>query len=198
MAGLDETTTMLSAFEAAFPNDELVLVKDAQSGQPIRRWYKDWKPVGDWTPKNKRSEPGNNDLYQRLMESVNSTISSRTIHTISFIWMQGEADAKAQQSSNYEESLARLISQLRTDLNRPDVTAVIGRISDHQLDDPHWLAIRQAQINVAEKDALVEWIDTDELNGNENGLHYNRSGYDELGTRFAQKSIALVQKSQHQ
>lgn len=94
MAGLDETQTLIPTVEKAFPDDELIFVKDSASGQPIRLWYKDWKPVGDWTPRDARSNPGNNNLYRRLMDSVKLAIEGKNIQSVTFIWMQGEADAK--------------------------------------------------------------------------------------------------------
>ena len=50
------------------------------------------------------------------------------------------------------------------------------------------------QVKLAEEDPRGEWVDTDDLNGNKNGLHYNKEGYKTLGTRFAEKAIALVKK----
>ena len=192
MAALDHKLTFIPAIEKAFPEDELIFVKDAQSGQPIRRWAANWKPAGDWQGKNNRDKPGNNDIYKRLMESVKATIKDKKIDTMSFAWMQGEADAKSGQSSNYEEALKGLIKQLRDDLGRQDLTAVIGRISDHMNGDKDWDAVRLAQVKVAEDDPLVEWVDSDEFNGTLNGLHCDGKGYMELGKQFAEKLIGLL------
>ena len=46
---------------AKFGAENVIVVKDAQGGQPIRRWYKQWKPEGGKKP------DGNGDLYDRLM-----------------------------------------------------------------------------------------------------------------------------------
>ncbi len=194
MAALDETATLIPVLEKAFPDDELIVVKDAQSGQPIRRWYKDWKPVGNWKPRNNRAKPGNNDLYRRLMAAVNKAIEGRKPDTVSFMWMQGEADAKSGQTANYEESIKGLIKQLRDDLERRDMTVVVGRLSDHQKGREHWDAVRRALENVGKDDPLADWIDTDDWNGPMDGLHYNDEGYKELGKAFAEKTVKLLKK----
>ena len=42
MAGLRPEESFTPAVEAAFGKDHVIVVKDAQGGQPIRRWYKKW------------------------------------------------------------------------------------------------------------------------------------------------------------
>ena len=187
MAGLNPKVSFTPTVTKAFEEDEVIVVKDAQGGQPIRRWYKQWKaPEGR---KVKTGKPG--DLYDRLMTKVNKAIKGKKLYSVSFVWMQGERDAREKLSAVYAKSMSGLIEQLRDDLKRPDMTVVIGRLSDFSK-APEWEAVRKAQVDVAEKDKLADWVDTDDLNGKNNGLHYNREGYAELGTRFAQKTIALL------
>jgi hypothetical protein len=193
MAAMSEREFIIPHLLAAFPDDELLLVKDSLSGQPIRRWYKDWKPAEGWKPKNNRDKPGNNDLYQKLMGMVKESVGDRKPDTISFMWMQGEADAKAGQSDQYEESLRGLIKQLRDDLGRQDVTAVIGRISDCNNGDPGWDMVRKGQVAAVAGDPLAAWFDTDDLNGDSNALHY-MAGYKGLGERFCAKTVDLLKK----
>jgi hypothetical protein len=42
MAGLDPQVSFTPAVTEAFAADEVIVVKSAQGGQPIRRWYKKW------------------------------------------------------------------------------------------------------------------------------------------------------------
>lgn len=192
MAALPEQLSVVPKLAAAYPDDELILVKHSLSGQPIRRWAKEWVPVGDWRGRSARDKPGNNDLYRALMGMVKEAAEGRALDSVSFLWMQGEADAKSGQSAQYADALRGLIGQLRADLGREDVAAVVGRISDHLSGDAHWDAVRAAQVEVADADPLVEWVDTDDLNGPRNGLHYDLKGYNELGARFVEKLAALV------
>jgi hypothetical protein len=188
MAGLNPDLSFTPALKKAFPDDEVIIVKSAQGGQPIRRWYKNWK-----APADAQVKPGekNGDLYDVLMTKVQAAIAGKKIDSVTFVWMQGEADAKRGMASVYEESLHGLIKQLRDDLKRPDMSFVIGRLSDHLNGTAGWDAVRVAQEKVAKEDPLGTWVDTDDLNGPKNDLHYNREGYVELGSRFAAKSIEL-------
>lgn len=54
--------------------------------------------------------------------------------------------------------------------------------------------VRKAQVDVADSSDRFTWVDTDDLNGKTNGLHYTAEGYKELGKRFAEKAIALVKR----
>ena len=96
------------------------------------------------------------------------------------------------EDTDAERSKPEYEKQLRDDLGRQDLTAVIGRISDHMNGDKDWDAVRLAQVKVAEDDPLVEWVDSDEFNGTLNGLHCDGKGYMELGKQFAEKLIGLL------
>jgi hypothetical protein len=216
MVGLDPDISFTPAMKKAFPGDEIVVIKDAMGGQPIKRWYKQWQPANSGLPaaadpparKNARpagaakgkKQPAakptaNGDLYARLMSKVRPAINGKKIDSVSFVWMQGERDVKDGQSAVYADSLRGLIKQLRDDLNRPDMTVVIGRLSDQYVGKPHGDAVRNAQVEVAKEDKLADWVDTDDLNGPKNAVHYTKDGYATLGERFAQKTIELLNKS---
>jgi len=89
-----------------------------------------------------------------------------------------------------------LIDQLQKDLGRKDIDVVIGRISDYGNNDPEnrpdWNVVRKAQVEWAEKYPRGAWFDTDDLNGTENGLHYGKNGWKQLGERFAAKAIEMI------
>ncbi len=189
MAGLDPKVSFTPAVKEAFAGDEVIVVKDASGGMPIRCWYKEWKPAGGEKPK------GNGRLYKRLMDRVNAAIKDKTLTSVTFVWMQGERDANEKHGEVYADSLKGLITQVRDDLKREDVGVVIGRISDFDMKNkryPHWTMVREAQVKVAGEDPRCEWVDTDDLNGGKNDLHYNKPGYKTLGERFAEKAIGLI------
>ena len=65
MAGLDpDDVVYADSTKRSSARQHVIVVKDAVGGQPIRRWYKDWKPASGDAPK------GNGDLYDRLMMKV--------------------------------------------------------------------------------------------------------------------------------
>jgi len=191
MAGLKPEISFTPTVEAAFGKDNVIVLKDARSGQPIRRWYKKWKPAKGDAPANV------GDLYTQLIDKVKAAIKGQSIQSVTFVWMQGERDAKEKHGEVYAASFKGLIDQLSEDLNCKDINFVIGRISDFDMNGkryPHWTMVRKAQVEVAETAERGAWVDTDDLNGPKNGLHYNAVGYKILGTRFAEKSIALINK----
>ncbi len=181
----------------ALGKDKVIVVQDALGGQPIQRWFKGWKsPDG-----KKPAKTG--DLYDRLMSKVKPAIKGRNLASVTFIWMQGERDAKMKWGGVYEESLRGLYRQLCADLGRDDIGFVIGRLSDFDLADkryPHWTMIRAIQVRVAESNPRFEWVDTDDLNDGKNrkgkaisnDLHYSAEGYRTLGKRFAEKALGLI------
>jgi hypothetical protein len=191
MGGLKPDVSFIPALKKAFPNDEVIVVRKAAGGLPIHRWYKAWRwPQGAAPATAAEGKPGN--VYDGLMKSVRPAIEGKKIDSVAFVWMQGERDAKESLSAVYAESLRGLIQQLRDDLKRPDMVVVIGRLSDHMKGDKHWDAVRTAQEKVAADDPRAAWVDTDDLNGPKNDLHYTKAGYEELGRRFAAKAIELL------
>jgi hypothetical protein len=47
-------------------------------------------------------------------------------------------------------------------------------------------------VAVATANPHMAWVDTDDLNGAKNDLHYDKPGYEELGRRFAKAAIELL------
>jgi len=206
MQGLRPEESFTPAVESEFGAENVIVVIDALGGQPIRRWYKEWKPIEVDTLIPRRDRPrGTGDLYDRLMVQVYDTISDEEISTVTFVWMQGERDAREELGEVYEESLIGLYHQLSEDLDRSDINFVIGRLSDFDMNNeryPHWTMIRDIQVKVAESNPRFAWVNTDDLNDGvnrrgreiENDLHMSADGYIILGKRFAERSIELINK----
>ena len=87
------------AVKAALGKDNVIVVQDALGGQPIQRWWKAWKSPEGEKPEN------TGDLYDRLMAKVRSEIKGQKLTTVTFIWMQGERDAKMRWGKVYAASL---------------------------------------------------------------------------------------------
>ena len=140
------------------------------------------------------------------MEKVQAVIVGKEIQTVTFIWMQGERDAKEKHGDVYKKSLEGLLNQLSSDLNRDDINVVIGRLSDFDMKNtkyPHWSLIREQQAAFAQDGSRRTLVNTDDLNdgvnrrGKEisNDLHYSAHGYVELGRRFAKEAIQFIEAS---
>jgi hypothetical protein len=198
MAGLKEDESFTPRVKAAFPDDEVIVAKYARSGQLIRMWYKDWKaPEGAEV----RGQGKNGRHYDTLMETVKQATAGKPQPiSITFVWMQGEADANHKGYGEiYANALAKLLNQLQADLGRQDVDMVIGRICDFGNNDPEnrpgWNLIREVQVKFADEQPKQRaWVDTDDLNGKADGLHFTREGYQTLGERFADAAIRLIRQ----
>lgn len=202
MAGMDPNASFVPAVEKAFGKDKVLVVKDAHGGQPIRRWHKAYR-YPDGREIKDRSQIG--DLYDRLMEKVKAATAGRAFDTVTFVWMQGERDAKEALAEAYPTAFKGILDQLKADLKRDRIRFVIGRISDFDLKNaayPHWTRIRDIQVKLAEEDPDGAWIDCDDLNDGKNkagkeirdDLHMSVDGYRTMGERFAEKAIALLRR----
>ena len=120
----------IPAVQAAYEADKVIIIKNAQGGQPISKWYKAWTSSKGEKPK----ETG--QLYDSLIESVKEKTAGVQIKSVTFIWMQGEADVKAGNVYVYAKSFRGLLGQLEKDLNRKDINIIIGRLSDFGLKNP--------------------------------------------------------------
>jgi len=187
--------------EKALGEDKVIVIQDALGGQPIHRWWKQWK-----TPEGKKPAQSG-DLYDRLMSKVNPAIKGKKLASVSFVWMQGERDANMGWGDLYEEALVGLHAQLAKDLgkNPKDMAFVIGRLSDFDLNNKryrHWTKVRKAQVKVADSSPKFFWVDTDDLNDGKNrrgkdiknDLHYSAEGYKTLGKRFAEACLKPLGK----
>jgi len=176
--------------------DNVIVSFHAQGGQPISKWYKEWKSGKGET------DPDAGKIYDAMMEATKAKLEGEKIRTVTFVWMQGEADSKAKNSDVYLASLNGLKKQLEQDLKRADLNFIIGRLSDSGLyrrrdkkrvENPHWEGIRKAQQTFADASQRAVWIDTDDLNGEKNALHLTKpEGYETLGKRYVKAAVELV------
>ena len=127
MAGLDPEISFIPTVTEAFGAENVIVVKDAQGGQPIRRWDKQWVATEG------QNEKQIGDLYDKLMTKTNEAIGENSVQSVTFVWMQGERDAREQLSDLYLDSFNRVIGQLKTDLGHDQINVVIGRLSDFDM-----------------------------------------------------------------
>ncbi len=199
MAGLRPEESFIPTVEKEFGKDHVIVIKDAMGGQPIRRWDK------KWNDRNKTDDQPIGDLYDRLMKKVHTASNSQKLKSVTFIWMQGERDAREKNADVYAESFNTVLAQLKNDLKQDELNFVIGRLSDFDMENKkysQWTKLREVQENLADSSSRGAWVNTDDLNDGlnrrgkkiKNDLHYSAEGYKILGQRFADESIALIKK----
>ena len=153
MVGMAPNTSFTPMVTKAFGKDQVLVVKDAASGQSIRSW---WKSNHEFPPPiTGRVPTTRGELYGRLLKKTQSAIADETLQTVTLVWMQGESDLN---NTAYDAYLTELIEQLRSDLGVESIHLVIGRISDHGLDRQKTLNgrlhIRKIQQEFADADPL--------------------------------------------
>lgn len=182
-----------------FGQDRVIVVTLGHPSQPIRRWYKNWSP-----PKGMAADDKPNGLlYDVLLARVRKAIEGKNLASVTFVWMQGEADAASGWGAVYARSFLGVLDQLKRDLKRDRICFVIGRINDHYLASngvKDGDVVRAAQQKLGRDHPDGDWVDTDDLNTGVNpwgvyeidGGHFPNTGYRVLGRRFARKACRLI------
>ncbi|MDP7010221.1 MAG: sialate O-acetylesterase [Verrucomicrobiota bacterium] len=181
------------AVQAAYGADNVIVIKNAQGGQPISKWYK------AWTSSKGEKPDKTGQIYDSLIENIKEKTAGTKIKSVTFIWMQGEADVKAGNVDVYAKSFRGLLGQLEKDLKRKDINIIIGRLSDYGLkkrSNPKWEEMRRVQMTLADENPRACWVDTDDLNGEKDSLHYVKpEGYRKLGERYVETARKLIKEN---
>ena len=83
-----------------------------------------------------------------LATRIAGAVNGKNFDSVTFVWMQGEADVKAGNVDVYATSFRGLLGQLEKDLNRKYINIIIGRRRDFGLkkrSTPKWGEMRQVQ-----------------------------------------------------
>lgn len=208
------------ALADAFPGQTIAIVKMSQGGTNIfEHWGRGLPADSDpmYAYKSQLyhallgaldSAAGTQDLaYPDEVTRLDNAIARLEADGLDYelaglLWMQGENEATGSAAFDYEGLLTGFISALREDLGAPSLPFVIGRISDNLYasnggpipagGDAQIDAVRAAQVAVADADAEVEWVDTDDLDARPNDAwHFSSEAYQILGQRMADAYIAL-------
>ena len=197
MAGMKPEAGFVPEANKLFADGEVVYVKVASGGVPIRLWIESWNEIAKKHGITTMSD--GTKYYKPILEQVAAKLNGRTPRTITFCWMQGEKDAREGLQAAHEDALKQLVTDLRRDLKHPEMNFVIGRLSDFE--NPGysgWQSVRETQVKVAKSDPRGAWVDCDDLNNltkdgkTTNDLHYTADGYKILGERFARQARLII------
>lgn len=189
-----------------FPNADVAYIKFARGGKPIRCWVAEWDDIAKKhgldpvvIRARDKEEMKGTPYYQPILDEFTKLLKSHPQPTsVTFCWMQGEADAGQKLHAAYSDALQQLIVNLRRDLKQPKMYFVVGRLSDCRT-NAEWETVRRAQVALAKAGPGGAWVDCDDLNDKEkdgkkfNDLHYTKEGYELLGRRFVRQAKALIE-----
>ena len=172
MAYLDPKGIFIPTVGMYYGDRNIIVVHDAEPAKSIVNWAED-----AW-------------LWERLVENVKLATSGKRVVTVTFIWMQGESDYR--YSFLYEDRLNNLLFRVKNLFPFAESFFVIGRITDYTPKDniEGWEEIRKIQENICNENENFLMINTDDLNGEDNGVHFD-DNYDELAKRFADAAIKM-------
>ena len=117
--------TFADTMKKALGENEVIVSSFGQPSQSIRRWYRNWRP-----PEGMTVKPSDTEVYDKLMAGVQKAVKGQKLKSVTYIWMQGEADAESGFGSRYEESFFGVLDQIKADLSIKDINFVIGRINE--------------------------------------------------------------------
>lgn len=209
MAGMNPKLGFEPEAAKLFPNASVAYIKVAAGGQPIRHWVAEWDEIAkkhglDPTNARKGDKATDAIYYRQILEQFAELLKKHpNPASVTFCWMQGERDAKANLEPAYGDALLQLIANLRRDLKQPNMNFVIGRLSDFgKANNAPWQAVRKVQVEITKNDPRGAWVDCDDLNDKEkdgvvnNDLHYTKDGYELLGRRYVRQAKALIDGKQ--
>ena len=179
-----------------FPNKHFVIIKYAVDGSSLL----DWSP--NWTYKKAQitGKAHLGPLYNIFIERIIQITGGKKINFLAMLWMQGETDAQIPKASKqYYKNLSIIISNLRTDLNEPNLPVFLGHVNPPLSGFPAVGIVRKAQEKISQNVRNVYLISTNNLQKWKNDdLHYNTQGQLELGKRFFLSLIKTITAQQNE
>ncbi len=171
-------------------NETVALVKYAKGGTNLAV---DWKPGGE--------------LYTSMIDRVQGAIAEFPLASVNvdiagFFWMQGESDAyNLAMANQYEQNLTNFITQVRQDLQEPNLPFVYGKVFlTGTQETPFGIfrygdTIRQAQSRVDQQVPGTFAVETIDLSQHPDNIHFDSSGLMALGDRFADEWLSIPEPS---
>ncbi len=163
----------------------VAVIKTAFSGTSV---------AGDWNV----DRPGKADAcYRAMIDEAKAALAAAqakgvTLRPRAFVWVQGESDANAKDSSVYAANLTKMLQSLRADLSAPDLILLLGvntRFGNGK--NAFMPKVIEAQKEVAAALPRARYVDT---SGAEtlppSHTHFTAVGTLEVGRRYAEALLA--------
>jgi hypothetical protein len=178
------------AFNKNFFGPEITLAREVylehKNLAVIKLAYAGTSLSDDW----EKGKTTGNQLYELMMAQIDSATNILKKDSIEFtyegfFWMQGESDAaSASYANDYFLNLLNFVQDIRTDLSSQQLKFILGRIGNTS-SYAYKHIVRTAQVNVADSDSLIDWVNTDDLPLDTDNIHLLAEGEEILGKRMA-------------
>lgn len=165
----------------------LAIVKAAWSGTSMTQ---------DW---NHADTGAGGSCYRAFVAETKAAIDAAkkkgiTLRLRALVWVQGESDANAAAAPLYEQRLGDMIKALRTELNAPELIALVGVNTNFgNGKNPFMPVIVEQQKALAAHLPHCAYVDTSGLTY-ANAAHFDTKSTIEIGQRFADALLKLESK----
>jgi len=183
-AGVGLGSSFARAMAEADPEVTIGLIPCAIGGTPLERWEK------------------GGDLWSRALERIRAVADDGVIKGV--LWHQGEADGRsAETAQSYGVRLARMVSDLRAELQLPILPFVAGQLgpflpaTQRDGNPAHWEVVKP---QLAGLPRCVEWTavaDSADLTHTGDSVHFDAASLRKFGRRYAREMQRLQSRQQH-
>ena len=205
--------TFAKKLKERYPDRNFAFIKYSRGGTSIDA--RAAQRFGCWEPDFEGGEGKNKGINQydhflstmrnaRAVRDIDGDGEEDTLIATGILWMQGESDAvnNKEVASQYESHLKRLMDLIRATMLSDDLPVVIGRISDsgndrQENDGKVWnfgKVVRAAQASYVEKDGTAALVTSTDNYGYSDPWHYDTAGYLDMGVKFADALISLLDR----
>jgi hypothetical protein len=182
VAGVGPGRTFGIAVANADSTIRIGLIPTAVGGSPISSW-----------------EPGALDAATKTHPWDDAIARARAAmkdgQLKAILWHQGESDSNAEAAPLYGQRLRALIERFRSELGNPSLPFIIGQLG--RFDGKAWDAPRvyvdSVQRAVAAQVPNVAFVSSEGLKDKGDNTHFTAAGARELGRRYAEAYLRLVQ-----
>jgi len=165
--------SFVRAWRERHPEAGIGIVCAARGGSSLSQWD--------------RERPDEFDLYRHAVEAARAALASGG-ELRGILWHQGESDSgNAGRLANYPERLARLVANLREDLEAPEVPFVFAQIGQWK---ESYAAFNDMILTVPPTIERSACVTTEGL-ANFDEAHFDTEAQRELGRRYAAALASL-------
>ena len=183
-AGVGPGLSFAQAVAAHESNVMVGLIPCAAGGSKVSQWQKG-------VPRS---------LYDEAIERAKTALkqgAAGKIRICGVLWLQGESDTKEELYSLYQENFLKVVDNVRTDLNLPElpfIACTIGSFIEKKAAVyPHVKEINEVLLNLPNLRLNTACVDARDLTGSiGDNLHYNTESQTAIGPRYAEKYFALT------
>lgn len=162
---------------------KILLVVNARGGTSIERWMKNYKGVVRYSAKVDGPERDGMlipSLYEEAVRRARIAMQYGQLKGI--LWHQGESNSDENASKRYLLQLNRFVTDLRSDLNAPDVPFVAGEI---YVGYKNAVYFNKQIRKISRKIDNAYCVSSKGCTSNPDHLHFSRDGQILLGKRYA-------------